>query len=124
MDRIKKSNDPWYRYKCHYQVSDFSIILRENKRYAEAGFPTKFVESIACGVPVIANKVGDIQKYITEYEVGFLIDNDNIFNNLSSIISSYSVSQLSKEKMKKKCFLLAKERFMFDSYTECLNKVI
>lgn len=42
-----------------YGLSHFSILFREDKRYARAGFPTKAVESWSHGVPVIANQVGD-----------------------------------------------------------------
>jgi glycosyltransferase involved in cell wall biosynthesis len=110
--------------KIHYQASDFSIILRENKRYAVAGFPTKFVESIACGVPVIANKVGDIEAYITKFEVGFLVDNKDILNDLLSVLSLYAKNSSLKKKIQKKCYHLARDKFLFDNYTETMKKVL
>ena len=41
--------------------SDWSIIIRENNRVVKAGFPTKIVESISCGIPVVANKFSNIE---------------------------------------------------------------
>lgn len=65
-----------------YQTADFSILFRENKRYALAGFPTKAVESWSCGVPLLTNAVGDLSDFcnednsvvleVTELEKGFL----------------------------------------------------
>ena len=43
-----------------YSISHFSIIFREDKRYARAGFPTKAVESWSYGCPIITNPVGDL----------------------------------------------------------------
>lgn len=46
--------------------SDWAIILRENNRTVKAGFPTKLVESISCGTPVIANRFSNVFDYLTE----------------------------------------------------------
>ncbi|TAL17294.1 glycosyltransferase [bacterium] len=46
------------------EKADFSVLLRPREKYAEAGFPTKFVESLAAGVPVIANITSDLGDYL------------------------------------------------------------
>lgn len=46
--------------------SDFTILLRENKRYAKAGFSTKLAESLSLGVPVICNIVGGADEVIDD----------------------------------------------------------
>lgn len=46
--------------------SSWSIILRTNNRVIQAGFPTKLVESISCGTPVIANPFSNVFDYLTE----------------------------------------------------------
>jgi glycosyltransferase involved in cell wall biosynthesis len=46
--------------------ADFSVLLRPRERYAEAGFPTKFVESMAAGLPVIANITSDLGDYLLD----------------------------------------------------------
>lgn len=43
-----------------YKKTDYCIFFRENKRYAIAGFPSKYVEALSNRVPVITNGVGDI----------------------------------------------------------------
>lgn len=58
------------------KTSDYSILFRENDRTNEAGFPTKLVESITCGVPVIANKTSNIDDYIISGCNGYIIGND------------------------------------------------
>jgi glycosyltransferase involved in cell wall biosynthesis len=46
--------------------ADFSILLRPDKRYAQAGFPTKLVESLSLGVPVLTNLTSDIGEYVRD----------------------------------------------------------
>lgn len=52
--------------------ADFSLLLRHDARYSRAGFPTKFVESLAVGTPVIANLTSDLHRYLKEGETGFV----------------------------------------------------
>lgn len=51
--------------------ADFSLLLRHDARYSRAGFPTKFVESLAVGTPVIANLTSDLHRYLKDDETGF-----------------------------------------------------
>jgi glycosyltransferase involved in cell wall biosynthesis len=54
-------------------MTDFSILLRPNLRFAQAGFPTKLVESLAIGVPVICNLTGDIGMYVRDGQEGIVV---------------------------------------------------
>jgi glycosyltransferase involved in cell wall biosynthesis len=56
-------------------TGDFTIMLREDKRYAHAGFPTKLVESLSAGVPVIANATSDIPEYVRNGREGIILEN-------------------------------------------------
>ena len=51
-------------------TSDFSAIIRENKRVTKAGFPTKLSESFGCGTPVIATESSNIFEYIEDGKSG------------------------------------------------------
>lgn len=48
----------------YIKSSDFSVLLREPLRFANAGFPTKFVESMSNGTPVMANLTSDLGLYL------------------------------------------------------------
>ncbi len=53
---------------------DFTVILRPTARYSEAGFPTKLVESLASGVPVITTPTSDIATFVKHGKEGILLD--------------------------------------------------
>lgn len=46
--------------------ADWAVIIRENTRMVKAGFPTKLVESISCGTPVIVNSFSNICDYLDD----------------------------------------------------------
>ncbi|MEU1679457.1 glycosyltransferase [Micromonospora zamorensis] len=52
--------------------ADFSVLVRPSARFTHAGFPTKFVESLACGTPVIANLTSDIGRYLRDGQEGLV----------------------------------------------------
>lgn len=54
--------------------ASWSIILRENNIVVKAGFPTKLVESISCGTPVIANRFSNVADYL-DGKNGLIVNN-------------------------------------------------
>lgn len=46
--------------------SNWSIIIRANNLVVRAGFPTKLVESISCGTPVVSNSFSNVLDYLDE----------------------------------------------------------
>jgi glycosyltransferase involved in cell wall biosynthesis len=69
------------------KAADYSLIVREQNRVTLAGFPTKFVESISCGTPVIATDSSDLSEYIGAYNCGRIVSFDNLKNDLEKILS-------------------------------------
>ena len=67
------------------QSSDCTIFFRDRNRVTQAGFPTKFVESISCGTPVITNENSDLSDYILQGVNGFLITG-NLTQGLDRIL--------------------------------------
>ncbi len=58
--------------------SDFFVFLRNQNKVSKAGFPTKFVESISLGVPILTNKTSNIDDFFEDGKTGYWIDvNDN-----------------------------------------------
>ena len=62
--------------------SDWSIILRENNLVVRAGFPTKVVESITCGTPVLSNRFSNVDEYLNESNCMFINNDDEIASSI------------------------------------------
>lgn len=66
--------------------SHYSIVVRPLIRSVQAGFPTKFVESLAVGTPVIANITSDLDLYLKN-KVNGLICADSSLASIKKVIS-------------------------------------
>lgn len=69
LGRVPQESVPSY-----YRLSDFMVLPRELTRKSQAGFATKFSESIVSGTPVVANLTSDIGNYLIDGETGFVVD--------------------------------------------------
>ena len=83
--------------------NDFHIFIRDNNLTNKAGFPTKFVESIACGTPVITNLSGNIGDYLKDGENGIIIDVESKDLLISSVSGALSVTGEQIRYMKTQC---------------------
>jgi glycosyltransferase involved in cell wall biosynthesis len=124
--RVSHEKVPGFYHQCH-----FSILLRENKRYANAGFPTKLVESLISAVPVITNSTSDIPKYIKHGENGFLLKNTSTEELTKCFLHILTLKKSEIEKMKQRAKESSRENFdirLFSkplkTYFSNLNKII
>jgi len=56
-----------------FNLADVSVLYSKNE-----GSPLSVKESLACGIPVVANCVGDIPLVIKNDYNGYLVENENI----------------------------------------------
>ncbi|WP_168929244.1 glycosyltransferase family 4 protein [Crenobacter intestini] len=82
-----------------YEKADFSILFREEKRYAHAGFPTKAVESWSMGCPIILNKVGDIGHIATHMQDSIIVRIDKLEEDLVCALDSINTDHLASMRM-------------------------
>jgi glycosyltransferase involved in cell wall biosynthesis len=64
-------------YKHQLYSADIHCMTRINSDFANAGFPFKLGEMLSTGKPVIATKVGDVEKYLSN-KSAVLIDPESI----------------------------------------------
>ena len=86
------------------QLSDFTIFFRDKDRVTEAGFPSKFSESISCGTPVITNPMSNIKPHMKTGKTGFFINHGDQNEADTQIMSIMSLSQGEILNMKRFCF--------------------
>lgn len=98
-----------------YYQADFMVLLREQTRKSNAGFPTKFTESFISGTPVIANLTSDLGLYLKDGETGFVVEEPNenaIYRILKEKVLLLSRSEI--KNMKQNVKVVAKQ---FDYHT-------
>lgn len=116
----------FYGRRTHKEVldmvahSDFVLFFRDNNRVNNAGFPTKFVEAMSCGTPVITNSTSNISDYLKDGENGFIIKE---FSEIESTIEkAISMNKETIIDMKKKC--LKESRFHYMEYKEMMREFL
>ena len=105
-----------------YKKSDFSVLIRDEKRYAFAGFPTKASESWACGVPLITNAVGDLVKYCNASNSLVIKD----VSCIEAVIVDFFLG-LKKEdlhEMKLGSIETARSNFLWSSYVDRVSRFV
>lgn len=102
--------------------SDYTILLRPNKRYANAGFPTKVGESMACGTPVIANITSDLDKYIIDGQTGLVCSDETPESCAIAIKRAIELFGTQEYlEMRKNAHKMAKLSFDFERYVSNLD---
>ena len=84
-------------------TSDFTIFLRNITRVTEAGFPSKFAESITYGTPVITNLISNIEPYIEEGKNCYLVNIDDEGERVKKLKEILSLPQVEVAFSKKYC---------------------
>lgn len=101
--------------------ADYSIFLRDENIVTKAGFPTKFVESITCGIPVICNKTSNINDFLEEGKNGFFIDISSFDTICNTMNTALTVSSEKLFKMKK--YTYNSQIFDYRKFTIEFNKL-
>ena len=106
-----------------YQKADFSILIRPTHlRFAQAGFPTKLVESLATGTPVICNLTSDIGDYIKNYQNGIIVDGPTPIECARALRIVANLSSEDLKRMQIRSRKTAEEYFDYSVYANDLIK--
>ncbi|MDU1032956.1 glycosyltransferase [Clostridium sp.] len=87
-----------------FSDSDYMILLRKKNLMTDAGFPTKFVESISVGTPVLITDVGDIHCYLKENINGFFVDIEDEAKGIEQMSKAIELPLEKINIMKKQCY--------------------
>nr|WP_205808324.1 glycosyltransferase [Micromonospora sp. HNM0581] len=82
------------------QQADFTVLLRRPERAANAGFSTKFCESLANGVPVIANLTGDMGDYLHHGVEGLVCPDHSVESLVQTIRLATRLSEQDRNRLR------------------------
>jgi glycosyltransferase involved in cell wall biosynthesis len=102
--------------------ADFTVLLRPPARYAEAGMPTKLVESFAAGVPIIANLTGDLRRFLQHGTNAIIVEGADSDALCRGMLEASRLSSATRQNMRKEAFRSAEIHFEFSRYGEDLGR--
>lgn len=103
---------------------DFSLLLRPVERYSSAGFPTKFVESLSFGIPVISNLTSDLEKYLNDGVNGFVVKGDTAKELTQTLKRSFLLNENDLIDMKMNAYSTATSDLHYSNFSIQLEKFI
>lgn len=105
--------------------ADFTVLLRSpDQRYAKAGFPTKVVESLATGTPVILNLTSDLGNYIHDMQEGLIVHNCSAIEFAKTLKRALNLNRTQREIMSNRARLCAEINFDYRIYTKIMSDLI
>lgn len=102
--------------------ADFSIFFREPSRANNAGFPTKYAEAAAAGVPVITNNFSDLNDIIVNGVNGFIAENTPV--SIKNTVKKVAGMPIADIKAMRQYCKSHNERFDYRHYSQTLNDFV
>ncbi len=99
--------------------ADFSVFFREHNRISAAGFPTKFVEAMSAGTPVITNMTSNLADYLADGKNGFFAEQHGGVQ--ATLAMAVSLDRETIGKMRANCNAAT---FDYRSYIQAVKKFL
>lgn len=110
---------------AHLHEADFTVLLRPaDERYAKAGFPTKVVESMATGTPVICNLTSDLNLYLEDKKNAIIAKDCTVSSCLEALEKVLSLSLEQRQDMQKQARQTAEQYFDWKNYVDSVDRFI
>lgn len=109
----------------HLSEANFTMLLRSpEERYAQAGFPTKVVESLASATPIICNYTSDLKDYLTDGYNVVIVRDCSIEACVEALRKAISISKEKQEEMRKNARKTAERYFDYRNYIDAVSGFI
>lgn len=105
--------------------ADYTVLLRSAElRYAKAGFPTKIVESLACGTPPMCNLSSDLGEYLVDGENSVIIEGEAPEDVCNAVMKALAYKKEKSCLMRNNARRTAEENFDYRHYTEIFGEFL
>lgn len=104
--------------------ADFAVFLRHVNRVSSHGFPTKFVESLALGTPVITNITSDLAEHLRDGETGLVCPEPTLEGVLAAFDRALDLDAVGRHALRHAARAEAERAFSYKEYAETLGFLI
>lgn len=116
---------PRDRVKFELKNADFTVLMRPSgERYAKAGFPTKVVESLASGTPVICNFTSDLNLYLKDNVNSIIINECSKKECIRKLMDISLMTDSQIQEMKKSARKTAENNFDWRLYVNKVGEIL
>lgn len=112
---------PYEQVRTELYKADYTVLLRDATRKSTAGFPTKIGESMAAGVPVIANLTSDIGAYLHDGVEGMICVERSPVSCAETFHRALNLSHEEKNRMRAAARNQAEASFAFGQYVDAIR---
>lgn len=104
--------------------ADFSILFRPKRRYSEAGFPTKVVESLSLGTPILCNLSSDLGEYLNHGREAMICSDFTVSAITARLEEAIVLGPVALEGMRVCARSCAEEHFDVRTYVPSLKQFL
>jgi glycosyltransferase involved in cell wall biosynthesis len=101
--------------------ADFTVLVRPVLRYSTAGFPTKVVESLASGTPVICNLTSDLGEHLVDGREAILCPDHSRDGLVAAFERALRLSPDERHRMRLAARRRAEESFDYRNFTAAMT---
>lgn len=105
--------------------SDFAVLMRDpEKRFAQAGMPTKVTESLGCGTPVIANITSDLAEHLKDGVNSVVVDEYSAEACASAFRRAAALSSSARFAMRREACIAMRNGLDYRNYAVSITKFL
>ncbi len=105
--------------------ADYTLLFRDaSLRYAKAGFPTKIVESLACGTPPVCNLSSDLGMYLRNEENAIIAGGHSPEAVKNAVERALSISAEKRVEIRHQARKTAEQCFDYKNYVSEIETLI
>ena len=109
---------------AHTAAADFGVLLRNRERWSAACFPTRVVESLSLGVPMLCNLTSDLGLYLRDGREALVVEDVGEGAFIAALRRACSLSAEGRASMRQAALHRARESFSYRLYAEPLGRFV
>ena len=115
---------PFDQMARHYEASDFQLVTLKDLDIFRVTIPSKLQSSLAVGIPVITTVAGDVERLVTERQLGFVSEPGNAAALAETFRLAFSASVGARQQMGANAMNFYKEAMSRDSGVAAIERIL